>query len=108
MTSYLLIETRDPFDACDTRHSFDLARQLSDHGPVTVFLAQNAVLPTRRASAAAGLLRALAGHATVLADEFSLRERGITDAELVDGVTPAPIDRMVELLTEDGRTAVWH
>lgn len=108
MRSYLLIESRDPFDAVDTSHSYDLARRLAGQGHVTVFLTQNAVLPARRASAAAGLLRGVAESATVLADDFSLRERGITDAELVDGVTPAPIDRLVELLVEDGRTAVWH
>jgi hypothetical protein len=30
MATYLLIETRDPFDSADTRHSVELARGLSE------------------------------------------------------------------------------
>ncbi len=109
MGKYLMIETRDPFDSADVEDSFELARGLADQGSeVTVYLVQNGVLTTRRASSAAGMLGQLAGAATVLADDFSLRERGITADEIVPGVTQANIDELVDLLTDDGRKVIWH
>ena len=42
----------------------------------------------------------------VLADSFALRERAIE--ELVDGVQPAEIERLVGLVTEGGVKAMWH
>jgi hypothetical protein len=50
----------------------------------------------------------LASKATVLADDFSLRERGITIDELVKGVTSAEIGTVVDLSLEDGRKVIWH
>jgi len=43
----------------------------------------------------------------VLADEFSLRERGITAGRLVEGVKAAPLDVVIDQLAE-GRKALWH
>jgi sulfur relay protein TusB/DsrH len=108
MGSYLLIETRDPFDSNDVRNTYDLARGLAGQNDVTVFLVQNGVLPARQASAAASQITDLASSTTVLADEFSLRERGIRAEELVQGVTPSPIDAVVDLMAENGRKVIWH
>jgi predicted peroxiredoxin len=109
MGKYLLIESRDPFDSADVGQAYELARGLADEAnEVTVFLVQNGVLPVRKASAAAGRVGELAAKATVLADDFSLRERGITADEIVDGVRPTPIDALVDLVTEPGRKVIWH
>jgi sulfur relay protein TusB/DsrH len=108
MGSYLLIETRDPFDSNDVRNTYDLARGLAAQNDVTVFLVQNGVLPARQASAAASQVSELASSTTVLADDFSLRERGIRADELVQGVTPSPIDAVVDLMAENGRKVIWH
>ena len=109
MGKYLLIETRDPFDSGDVRKSYDLARGLADdNNDVTVFLVQNGVLPTRKASAAADTVAELASKTKVLADDFSLRERGIQKGELVKGVKPTSIDDLVDLVAEDGRKVIWH
>ena len=43
---------------------------------------------------------------TVLADEFSLRERGIAGG-LTEGVASAPLDTVVDQLA-DGAKALWH
>jgi len=43
----------------------------------------------------------------VLADDFSLRERGIVPARLETGVEPAPIDAVIDAMAE-GRKVVWH
>jgi hypothetical protein len=37
---------------------------------------------------------------TVFADPFALAERGIANDRIVDGVVPAPIERVVDLLAE--------
>jgi predicted peroxiredoxin len=109
MGKYVLIESRDPFDSADWSSFRDLALGLARQGnDVTVFLAQNGVLPTRSGSKVAAQVSELAGDVTVLADEFSLRERGIPAEGLVKGVRPAGIDTLVTLLMEDGRKAIWH
>ena len=105
---YLLIASRDPYTHVAALRCFELAAQLAGEGHrVTVFLVQNGVLPARR-GASAGALEALArGGIRVLADEFSLRERGIEPRRLAAGVQPAPIDAVIEAL-EDGAKALWH
>jgi predicted peroxiredoxin len=109
MGKYLLIETRDPFDSADVGQAYELARGLAEEAnEVTVFLVQNGVLPVRKASSAAARVSELAAKATVLADDFSLRERGIVADEIVDGVRPAPIDTLVDLVAESGRKVIWH
>ena len=56
MASYLLIESRDPYDSNDVWFCCDLARQLAEQGDeVTVFLVQNGVLPARTGARADGL-----------------------------------------------------
>ena len=42
----------------------------------------------------------------VLADDFALRERGI-EGKLTEGVTPAPLDTVVDQLAA-GRKTLWH
>jgi sulfur relay (sulfurtransferase) complex TusBCD TusD component (DsrE family) len=108
MANYLLIESRDPFGSNDTQFCCDLAKQLAQQGEaVTVFLVQNGVLPAR-AGARADELSALAkAGIEILADEFSLRERGIPTDRLTAGVKPAPLDVVIDRLA-DGCKAIWH
>lgn len=109
MGSYLLIESRDAFECTDAQHLYELADGLAEHADeVTVFLVQNGVFPARRASAAGTRMARLAQHSNILVDAFSLRERGIRDDELAEGITPVDIDRLLELLLEDGRKVIWH
>jgi hypothetical protein len=105
---YVLIETQAPFDSADVDATYDLAKGLGDVADVSVFLAGNGVLATRKSSVAATRLTDLATSTTVWADDFSLRERGIRRDELVAGVVPAPMDRLVELVTAPGTKAIWH
>jgi len=44
----------------------------------------------------------------VLADDFSLRERGIEGAELTRGVQEASIDTLVDLVMRPHAKAIWH
>src|SRR5688500_13909282 len=108
MAKYLLIESRDPWESGDTRTWQELAASLAAEGhTVTLFLVQNGVLPARRSAQSAGL-RALASVGVeVLADDFSLRERGITPDRLTAGVAAAPLDTVIDHLAE-GRKVIWH
>jgi sulfur relay (sulfurtransferase) complex TusBCD TusD component (DsrE family) len=108
MPKYCLIESRDPFDSNDTNFCHALARQLAaQKNEVTLFLVQNGVLPAR-AGAKSGDLASLAGAGVkVLADAFSLRERGIDEKRLAAGVTAAPLDVVLDALG-DGTRVIWH
>jgi predicted peroxiredoxin len=108
MPTYLLIESRDPFDSNDTAFCVGLATQLAAaNNQVTVFLVQNGVLPAR-AGARSGDLAKLAGAGVrVLADSFSLKERGIDEARLASGITAAPLETVMDALAE-GAKIIWH
>jgi len=106
MPRYLLIESRDPFDSNDTRFCCDLAQQLAAaKNEVILFLVQNGVLPVRP-GARSGDLTTLAG-VRVLADSFSLKERGIDENRLASGVAAAPLDVVLDALAE-GAKVIWH
>src|SRR5205807_1064810 len=108
MAKYLLVESRDPAETNDVGYFYDLATNLAGAGhTVTLFLVQNGVFPARRSAMSEPLGRAAQIGVEVLADEFSLRERGISSDRLTSGVKPAPLDVVVDHLTE-GRKALWH
>ena len=44
----------------------------------------------------------------MLADEFSLRERGISRSGLVDGVAVSDVDSLVDFLVQADTKIVWH
>jgi len=108
MGQYLLIESRDPFDSGDVQNFYDLASDLARDGhSVTVFLVQNGVLPARPSGKSPALTALAEAGVEVLADDFSLQERGIAADRLASGVTAAPLDVVVDQLAA-GRKAMWH
>ncbi len=108
MSKYLLLMSRDPFESRDVDTTYELAHSLVKEGnAVTLFLVQNGVLPARRSSRSEALAKLAAAGVEVLADEFSLRERGIAADRLAPGVKAAPLDVVVDQLSE-GRKAIWH
>ena len=108
MAKYLLIESNDPFASNEVGAFHDLAQTLArDGNTVTLFLVQNGVLPAR-AGAQRGNLAKLAGTGvSVLADSFSLKERGIDAGRLAPGVAAAPLDVVLDALAE-GTQVIWH
>jgi intracellular sulfur oxidation DsrE/DsrF family protein len=108
MDRYLFIESLDPFESNDVGHYQDLAARLARAGNrVTLFLVQNGVLAARR-GVRAGALGVLAEQGVeVLADEFSLRERGVPADRLAPGVRAAPLEVVIDRLA-DGCKALWH
>ena len=108
MAKYLLIESRDPWETNDAGTWQELASSLAKEGhTVTFFLLQNGVLPARRSAASASLSALASAGVEVLADDFSLRERGISPERLAPGIKPAPIDVVIDHMVE-GRKVVWH
>ena len=108
MAEYLLIESRDPFETRDVDYFYRLAADLArTRNTVTLFLVQNGVLPARAAANFSSLDSVVRAGVEVLADEFSLRERGIKSDALREGVRSAPLDVLVDQLA-DGRKTMWH
>ena len=108
LAKYLLIESRDPFDSNDTRFCGDLARQLAAaKNEVTLFLVQNGVLPVRPGPRSVDLTSLAGAGVRVLADSFSLKERGIDENRLASGVAVAPLDVVLDALAE-GAKVIWH
>ena len=106
MAQYLLIESRDPFESNDVGYYYELAMGLVEGGnQVTLFLVQNGVLPARPSAHSAALSALARSGVTVLADDFSLRERGI--AQLAEGVAATSIDVVVDDLAA-GHKTLWH
>jgi predicted peroxiredoxin len=109
MTNYVFIESRDPFESKDTQFVEETAAALKQLGnQVTVFLVQNGVLACRRKADDPYLAKLVKAGVTVLADDFSLYERGIRSEELVHEVRISSIEFLVEALVQVKTKAVWH
>jgi sulfur relay (sulfurtransferase) complex TusBCD TusD component (DsrE family) len=109
MANYLIIASRDPFESVEAARSHEMAGTLAELGnAVTVYLVQNGVFAARRDAVSAPAMGALAGRATVLADSFSMQERGIEADELMLGVAVSGVDELVELLAADGCVGWWN
>jgi sulfur transfer complex TusBCD TusB component (DsrH family) len=106
MDHYLLIESRDPFESNEVMYYYELSKGLVDAGnQVTLLLVQNGVLAARPSAHSAALSALGKSGVKILADEFSLKERGIS--KLAEGVAAAPIDVVVDHL-EAGHKTLWH
>ncbi|HEV8430424.1 MAG TPA: DsrE family protein [Pyrinomonadaceae bacterium] len=107
MIAYVLIESRDPFESRDTEFIEQTAIAIKERGhPVTVFLIQNGVLAARKSIGRLGHLTE-AG-VTLLADDLSLRERGIKTEELAEGIEESGIDKLVDAIVQKDTKAIWH
>jgi sulfur relay (sulfurtransferase) complex TusBCD TusD component (DsrE family) len=105
---YLLIASRDPYTQSGTRRCYELASELArGPGRVTVFLVQNGVLPARPNGASTEFEALVRSGVRIVADELSLRERGISPRRLSAGVEAASLEIVVEAL-EDGAKVLWH
>jgi predicted peroxiredoxin len=103
MSSYLLVESRDPFEIHDVLGTYELAAGLAKQlDKVTLLLVE-----ARESTASHALASLAAKGVTILADEFALRERGIDRGRLVNAVKPAPLETVIDHL-EQGDKVLWH
>ena len=101
MSNYLLIESRDPFTSQAVSGHAELAVGLVRTGhAVALYLVQNGVLPCRAGADRDSLHEALAAGVEVLADDFSLRERGIPEHDVARGVKVASIGLVADRLAD--------
>jgi|TARA_R110000782_G_scaffold123126_6_gene214561 sulfur relay (sulfurtransferase) complex TusBCD TusD component (DsrE family) len=104
----MLISSRDPFECRETENLYRLAVNLKNSGhAVTLFLVQNGVIPARKSASNrefAGLIRQ-GIHIEV--DDFSAKERSISESELKKGVNLAPLDNIIDCLAKGTKT-MWH
>jgi sulfur relay (sulfurtransferase) complex TusBCD TusD component (DsrE family) len=108
MTSYLVVESRDPFESHGFARNCELAAALrADGASVTVFLVENGVLAARASARLREFEQLAKSGVAVLADEFSLRERGIAAAELAASVKPVALDAVVEQMVA-GAKVLWN
>ena len=108
MKGYFFVESRDPFDSSDSEALLEFASGLSREGQhVTLFLVQNGVLAARSRSQAAAFSELLLAGVEVLADEFSLRERGISPKCLLPGIRAASLAVVAEELGEGRKMSVF-
>jgi predicted peroxiredoxin len=109
MAHYLFIESRDPFDSRDVQFVADNAAELKSAGnDVTVYLVQNGVLGARKGAQGSHVAKLAAAGVRLLADDFSLRERGIKRDECAAGIKESNIDALVDMLVADNTKAIWH
>ena len=109
MAIYLYIESRDPFESRDTDFVVDTTAALKRRGnDVTVFLVQNGVLAARKNARHNYISQLADAGVTVLADDFSLSERGIEPAALHSAVKRSSIESLVDVLVANDTKAIWH
>lgn len=108
MANYVLIESRDPFEHRSFEEQMQLAKGLSDAGnDVTVFLVENGVLAARPSGASKALDALKGSGVKLLADEFSVRERGIRADKMASGVKAESVDFIVDAMAA-GNKVIWH
>ncbi|MBI4482028.1 MAG: DsrE family protein [Acidobacteria bacterium] len=109
MAHYLFIESRDPFDSSDSGFVAETAAALKKRGnEVTLFLVQNGVLAARKGARGSHVPRLAQAGIALLADDFSLRERGIQAGECSAGIQESSVDALVDLLVREHTKAIWH
>ena len=109
MSEYFFIASRDPISSADTPRLFARAADLARKGAaVTVYLVQNGVLGARTLSVPAVQVASESG-VSILADDFSLRERGIAADEVQPFVQSIDMDAWISrLLAADAPKLIWH
>ena len=111
MADYVLIESRDPFEFGDTTYMYQMAGDLVANGNrVTVYLVQNGVFCARKNVKNNPLvdLKQNSPSVRVEADDFSLRERGISTSGLAEGVNVSNVDDLVDHMMQGDTKVVWH
>jgi hypothetical protein len=107
MARYVFIESRDPFESNDTQFVEETVISVKERGhDVMVYLVQNAVLAARKSINRLG--RLTEAGVTLLADDFSLRERGISPGDLATGIQQSQISALVDAMVQPNTKTIWH
>jgi predicted peroxiredoxin len=110
-TGHLIIDSQGPWSGPGSARLIRDATRLAASGQtVWLWLVGDGVSAALASVTALGdlLARAGTGGGGVWVDRFSLRQRGLDVADLVDGVTVVDIDAVAALLLRPGVRAVWR
>ena len=109
MNQFFFVATRDPANSFDSSKFYAQAADLARSGAgVSIYLVQNGVLGARRIPDAS-IEHAHQQGVRIFADDFSMRERGITADEVQSFVEPIGMDAWIEsVLAADAPRVVWH
>ena len=107
MSSYFFIASEDPYESRSAERFLKRAQELARGNDVFVFLVQNAVLPTRKNAESEVLEELNALGVPLLADSFSLQERGIPNDLVKTEVTVTNLDVVLDHLVA-GAKVLWH
>ena len=105
MSQYFLIESKSPFESTEVMNDYQLASDLAMSGhEVTLFLVENGVLAARSTIIPSEL--ANLSSVKILADRFSLEERGIELSEISSKIQVSPIASIADAMGE-GQKTLW-
>jgi sulfur relay (sulfurtransferase) complex TusBCD TusD component (DsrE family) len=105
MGKYFLIESQSPFESTEVNYNYELASDLAILGhEVTLFLVENGVLAARSTDTSIGLTKL--SQVNLLADEFSLQERGIDSSEIGSNIKLSSLESVVDAMGE-GQKMMW-
>ncbi|MEL7448656.1 MAG: hypothetical protein AAFN78_05565 [Pseudomonadota bacterium] len=109
MNRYCFIASRCAVSGTGTQDLYRRAAVLARSGAaVSIYLVQNGVMASRPQVSNA-LDEAHAQGVRVFADDFSLRERGITASEMRPFVEPLAVDQWVRHALSNGAAKlIWH
>lgn len=108
MSHYVIVETGDSAEPGAPNQGIETATNLAANGnDVTVFLVQNGVFLARRGARYNGHTSAQKVSMTLLADDFSLRERGIGADQLSPDISASPLESVVDRLVA-GSKVLWY
>lgn len=108
MSSYLFIQSQDPFTEVRTAAQFELAGQLAAAGnPVCVLLVQNGVVAARQGAQCAGFDALREQGVTVLADHFALQQREIARHQLKPAIAVSDVDVVIDAMLA-GDKVIWN
>jgi predicted peroxiredoxin len=109
MAKYVLIETKSAANGGE--YAFEVGGQLRGlNHDVTIYLLQDGVFTARRTFRAGAALRAQAQARGIrlLADEMSLRQRGLQGERIAHEVAVSNMGELVDLMMERADKAIWH
>lgn len=108
MSHYIVIESGDSQHPDVVGSGVRTATDLAATGnEVTLFLLQNGVFLARRGARGDCIEAVQSANISVLADDFSLRERGIGADRLSPQVSPSPLEAIIDWLAA-GSKVIWH
>ena len=107
VSDYMLILSSGPTES-RFQQAGNMARELQGQGhKTTLFLVQNATLAARQSPAGDSVRELTRQGIMVLADDFSLKERGIKNNQLAPEITPASLDCIIDSLAA-GHKVLWQ